>query len=217
MSVKWAEQFKRFLGCVRCGSDTNLNLKYHNGQLVEVAEQQFEALTGGLDEFDVWCDQCEHKYLRLRLFSKTRLARKEEASEFASIRIYSHYKKGGMAYNTYTLDANLRISKRDFLHLAKLDAPCQRCGNVFIPAAMDFHHVTGERVCDVASMPGGHWTLKNMIDEMEKCILVCATCHRIIHAERISGEELAEKAWKFSEMDQKLADWSQKGRKSNEF
>ena len=54
--------------------------------------------------------------------------------------------------------------------------PCQDCGNVFPPCAMDFDHRPGEvKVLEISKCK-----TRTQVDlEVPKCDLVCANCHRI--------------------------------------
>ncbi len=62
--------------------------------------------------------------------------------------------------------------------MAKLNAlksnPCEDCGRLFQPAAMEFDHVRGTKLACVSSL----WSWDRMLDEVKKCELVCACCHR---------------------------------------
>ncbi len=49
--------------------------------------------------------------------------------------------------------------------------PCQDCGNVFEPCAMDFHHID----------PTQKETRRKTMAEIAKCVLLCSNCHRIRH------------------------------------
>lgn len=61
--------------------------------------------------------------------------------------------------------------------------PCMDCGGVFEWVSMDWDHRPGEiKLFGLASM--GRRTInqeriKKMEDEMAKCDLVCANCHRV--------------------------------------
>jgi hypothetical protein len=46
------------------------------------------------------------------------------------------------------------------------------------PAALDFDHVRGEKLYNVAKMAAGYSWAKILV-EIEKCDVVCANCHRI--------------------------------------
>lgn len=58
--------------------------------------------------------------------------------------------------------------------------PCVDCGGAFPPCCMDFDHRDASSKVDIiaklGSFPGGFEALK---DEIAKCDVVCANCHRI--------------------------------------
>lgn len=63
------------------------------------------------------------------------------------------------------------------------DNPCADCGGRFPPECMDFDHVRGKKKFNVSLK--GNWTSKKRIDEeIAKCELVCANCHRVRTTER---------------------------------
>lgn len=66
--------------------------------------------------------------------------------------------------------------KRDFLNWLK-SAPCSRCGNFFPPVAMDFDHVEGKKfaISKITNLP----SIEKIQEELLKCQLLCANCHRI--------------------------------------
>ena|ERR1035437_3605597 len=60
-------------------------------------------------------------------------------------------------------------------------APCMDCGMVFPPECMDFDHVRGEKLFNVGEF---RFTMSVLLEEIAKCELVCANCHRIRTAAR---------------------------------
>ena len=65
--------------------------------------------------------------------------------------------------------------------IEKLGGKCQKCNGVFHYAAFDFHHL-GDKIEDISSMMDSR-SEEEIFKEAEKCILLCANCHRIHHAE----------------------------------
>ena len=59
---------------------------------------------------------------------------------------------------------------------------CARCGNSYHPVVYDFHHIdpTEKEV-----NPGNLLTCSDetLFKELDKCILLCANCHRLVHYE----------------------------------
>lgn len=89
-------------------------------------------------------------------------------------------------------------ANRKYINKIKAN-PCSRCGGIFPPSAMEFHHIDPETKTDKKSGRGvdPSWCIEKINEEVEKCILVCANCHRTIHA---SVEEVLEfEIWQTTE------------------
>lgn len=69
---------------------------------------------------------------------------------------------------------------------------CQLCGYDKTFTALEFHHID-ESTKEFGISDGQSRSLQKQIDEIHKCILVCANCHREIHDGFYSKEELKEK------------------------
>lgn len=62
---------------------------------------------------------------------------------------------------------------------------CQSCGYDTCLAALEFHHKNpAEKEFQISGIKGGPrtYSLGKLIKEVQKCILVCANCHREIEA-----------------------------------
>jgi hypothetical protein len=68
--------------------------------------------------------------------------------------------------------------KRQVVQQAK-DVPCMDCGNRFPPECMDFDHVRGVKRAGIAKMVVIPYSMQSLREEMAKCDVVCACCHRI--------------------------------------
>ena len=69
--------------------------------------------------------------------------------------------------------------------------PCVDCGNIYPPEGMDFDHLPQfKKEFTIGKAMKGDYSWDRVQKEIEKCELVCATCHRIrtrkrIHAKRV--------------------------------
>lgn len=71
-----------------------------------------------------------------------------------------------------------REQVRQYVNLIKT-APCSDCNNTFPPYVMDFdHRDPSKKKENVASMTT-NYSLTMVKEEIAKCDLVCANCHRI--------------------------------------
>ena len=72
----------------------------------------------------------------------------------------------------------------EYVQQAKLGGKCARCGWDEHPCALDFHHLDPtKKIKEVASMVSGS-SIQRIQEEIDKCLLVCANCHRILHHEQ---------------------------------
>lgn len=66
--------------------------------------------------------------------------------------------------------------------------PCVDCGNTFPICCMDFDHKEGEiKKYNIGTMFAHHYGRELILEELEKCELVCANCHRIRTQKRRTG------------------------------
>lgn len=64
--------------------------------------------------------------------------------------------------------------------VAHMGSKCFDCNNSFPDCCYDFHHKDSSSVNDVPStVLHGSW--KRILEEMEKCLMLCSNCHRIRH------------------------------------
>lgn len=55
--------------------------------------------------------------------------------------------------------------------------PCVDCGEID-PVVLEFHHVFGDKRRRMSLMIAGGYSEQSIRDEMRKCIVLCANCHR---------------------------------------
>ena len=65
------------------------------------------------------------------------------------------------------------------------DVPCKDCKNRFPSVCMDFDHVIGEKLFDIAGA-FDRYPLAVLLEEIKKCEVVCANCHRLRTSKRVS-------------------------------
>ena len=71
-----------------------------------------------------------------------------------------------------------RERMRVLLRQAK-SRPCVDCGKEFPYFVMDFDHREGERKEKEVGLLIASLSMRRLLDEIEKCDVVCANCHRI--------------------------------------
>ena len=92
---------------------------------------------------------------------------------------HKRYRKRPEVIEQYEYYNQTVLQKRsNLLDSFKIGKPCADCGLIYPPYVMDFDHIdpTGktELVSQLVRMNSS-----KMIEEMKKCELVCANCHRI--------------------------------------
>jgi hypothetical protein len=83
-----------------------------------------------------------------------------------------------------------RHKEREEYIRSKKRVPCADCGNTFPEVCMDFHHIdeeTKHASLKNRSNPSmgslmKKWSLKRINEELDKCVVLCACCHRIRHS-----------------------------------
>ena len=81
-----------------------------------------------------------------------------------------------------------RDKVRDFI-IERKQAPCLDCGGKFHHSVMDFDHVRGEKVTNIAELRIASASFEKIEIEIDKCDLVCAVCHRIRTWNRANPQE----------------------------
>ena len=83
-----------------------------------------------------------------------------------------------------------QLRRGDFLAKIKLKrgGKCERCGYDRCIKALEFHHLDPTQKDFTIS--NDHFKLKDAIEESKKCILVCANCHRELHDNLWSVEDM---------------------------
>lgn len=83
----------------------------------------------------------------------------------------------------YIEKANKHKNKRrEFVRQIKTDRGCQICGFDEHYSALEFHHM-GEKEEGIANMLRLGASLDEIEEEIKKCRVLCANCHRIEHSD----------------------------------
>ncbi len=66
---------------------------------------------------------------------------------------------------------------KQFVKELKESSPCCDCGQYFPHYVMDYDHQK-DKVIGISAAVQQNWSLKRIAEEIAKCELVCANCHR---------------------------------------
>jgi len=103
-----------------------------------------------------------------------------------------HYQKNPTPYKTRARTSRKHIAAfaRDWLRALKGRMGCCLCG-ISNPVVLEFHHLnqSQKELAVTTSISKGKATLQR---ELERCVVVCANCHKLCHAGQatISAEHL---------------------------
>jgi hypothetical protein len=91
-----------------------------------------------------------------------------------------HYLKNteAMKARASARNAVTRIELQRYVREQK-NKPCADCGGSYPHYVMDFDHVRGQKICEISNIANRRLSLRKLQDEIAKCDLVCANCHRV--------------------------------------
>lgn len=72
-----------------------------------------------------------------------------------------------------------REIKKQFIDNLKTGKPCADCNQIFNTWQMDFDHIKDQKKFKVSDIPKTKCSFEEIIEEVNKCELVCVNCHRI--------------------------------------
>lgn len=96
------------------------------------------------------------------------------------------YKKNPEPYKRRAYAARRKMTKQNMEIAAQIkrDSGCVSCGEKTV-CTLDFHHVIGSSSVKKGGMPVGraaNYSVKKFRAELAKCVVLCANCHRKVHA-----------------------------------
>lgn len=100
-------------------------------------------------------------------------------------------RKNGGFYSCCKICQNRKSDKQKETKLKCVDykgGKCQRCGYNRCIQALDFHHVSDDKKFGISTARNRRF--EDLKVELDKCVLVCAICHRELHAGLWSLEDL---------------------------
>ena len=75
-----------------------------------------------------------------------------------------------------------RANNKSSVEKLKKDKPCLDCGGVFPHYCMDYHHLDAEsKDNSISRLLKDGYGMVRIQEEIDKCVLLCANCHRIRH------------------------------------
>ena len=83
-------------------------------------------------------------------------------------------------------------ANKDYVDEYKSTNPCHDCGHFFPAYVMQFDHVIGNKLFNIADMVYRGRSLESLKVEISKCELVCSNCHAIrTHHRRVEKRSIS--------------------------
>ena len=127
------------------------------------------------------CTRCQRDKPEDQFSFRNRATKKRVSHCKECVKTYQrrHYRNDPGQY----MQRNQKVfeKKRAYLDQEK-NRPCADCGREFPSYAMDFHHREGaQKDSNLADLIKRNVSWKRLREEVAKCDVVCAVCHRIRH------------------------------------
>lgn len=136
--------------CVICGLEKDINLFAH------------------------WRKACRECLNAKKRYQRGRGELKDEPREQNAARSRTWYAK----HRDEVLDDSARRYEENKQKVWKIkEGPCVDCKQTFHPCVMEFDHVKPGKVNKVSSLM--RCSMKTILEEIEKCELVCSNCHSL--------------------------------------
>lgn len=75
-----------------------------------------------------------------------------------------------------------RSNQRKLKIIESLGGCCSKCGYKRNAAALEFHHIDpSKKEIQISARELGNYSEERILKELEKCVLLCANCHREEH------------------------------------
>jgi hydroxymethylglutaryl-CoA reductase len=165
--AEWMRNLKSTMQCQQCGCDQGLCLEFHH------EDEKFMGIANMVNQA-----YSENKIL-------------EEISKCTILCANCHRKHHSrdVRINGNSAVAKKRLETKEwFIEIKKLSR-CVKCGEND-PACLDFHHLnSNEKIADISYMIAYNYGKNRILEEMKKCEVMCANCHRCLHREFILLEK----------------------------
>lgn len=142
-------------------------------KLGNVGDLSLNHIPKEITKCEILCATC-HRLVTAKERLQKRLTPRPNTKEcFICGCFYAQLRKGICVWCT---PASLE-KKRFILEIKK--NPCVDCKETFPPEALDFDHITGEKTAGIADLLARRAPMERLKEEVSKCVIRCATCHRI--------------------------------------
>ena len=116
----------------------------------------------------------------MKLCNKCKTREVRAANQYTCASCHNEYQKDYYKRNPKSIDSSneRRKLKIRSIIVEEKNKPCMDCGGSYPYYVMDFDHVRGEKKFNLSIAAQKIYSLKKIQDEISKCEVVCANCHR---------------------------------------
>lgn len=131
------------------------------------------------------CNKCsqEKSLDDFRWRNKDRGIKQSYCAECRKVMDRERFKTPDRRKKIYETKKRLQESKKDLVWSFLVGASCVDCGNDN-PVVLEFDHIESNKYMEISLMMRNLHADSSIIEEIEKCEIVCANCHRIRTATR---------------------------------
>lgn len=175
-NIDFVNNYKLKNPCANCGETRLPCLSFHHKEefdkekcikQLKMSPVSLEKLKDEISKCEVLCENCHRKLHELDWNRNEKLLKVPKRSE--DIKKYQSIKR-----------KNSTIIAKNFVYNLKLNSKCS-CGEDH-PASLEFHH-TRDKKMNISRMVANGNGLDTLREEIEKCEIICANCHRAMHSE----------------------------------
>ncbi len=127
------------------------------------------------------CSECKAILPLINFYFRSRASGRRHSMCKGCCKVYarSHYRDNPRQYSEYHRlnDARYRARNRQIVSAYLESHPCVDCGEVD-PIVLEFDHVHGDKHGNLSEMVSSGFSQRRISDEIEKCEVRCANCHR---------------------------------------
>lgn len=125
------------------------------------------------------CSKCK-EVKDIENFSKHGKGRQSFCKDCNNLYTREHYKKNKHRYRERNI--RRRKERNEWFNEVKSNLSCITCGEDS-NYCLDFHHRDPEvKERNIGETVNRGWSKKRILEEIEKCDVLCANCHRKVHA-----------------------------------
>lgn len=102
-----------------------------------------------------------------------------------------HYKDNKSIYSARF--KKRKQDRKEYLTRIKSEVGCENCGYNKCSKSLDFHHKYQNKELSLVTLASNGHIYSTIDEELKKCIVLCANCHRAHHAKDIDCDWIISK------------------------